>query len=131
MNPDWLAGLIDGEGCFTIRQKAGRGSWTCELRIAMRADELPMLESIREYTGIGSIYSKPPGGNSNPGMQWCVGGLAPCLMIISLLDGRMRSRKKEDFNVWKRAVYRIRNDGPCAPELETLAAEIKEVRRYK
>jgi hypothetical protein len=54
---EWLAGFTDGEGCFAIGRN-GRG-YKCSFHIKLRADDLPLLECIRETLVFGRIQHVP------------------------------------------------------------------------
>lgn len=61
LNPNYIAGFIDGEGCFAIsigRHKTlkNRAEVKLEFEIELRADDKPILERIRETLGCGNIY---------------------------------------------------------------------------
>ncbi len=59
--PDYVAGFIDGEGCFTIviskhpQKKTGLDP-RLNFEIELREDDLEILESIQETLGCGRIY---------------------------------------------------------------------------
>jgi hypothetical protein len=59
LNPHYVVGFVDGEGCFsiTINQNGNR---LPEVRlifeIELREDDLPILEKIQETLGCGRIY---------------------------------------------------------------------------
>jgi hypothetical protein len=59
LNPHYVVGFVDGEGCFsiTLNQNDGR---LPEVRlifeIELREDDLPILERIKETLGCGNIY---------------------------------------------------------------------------
>lgn len=58
---DYIAGFIDGEGCFTITiakhatKKLGLDA-RIHFQIELRADDLEILEAIQETIGCGHIY---------------------------------------------------------------------------
>ena len=67
VSPDWVVGFVDGEGCFSISlvRQADRGTrkgyktgWQVIPRFAVTQGERSrvVLESLREFFGIGSIY---------------------------------------------------------------------------
>lgn len=60
---NWLAGFIDGDGCFSLpmnlREKSNGKKWiniTCQVRIALKANDVWVLEKIQKETGLGKIY---------------------------------------------------------------------------
>ncbi|NCN07057.1 MAG: hypothetical protein GW946_04450 [Candidatus Pacebacteria bacterium] len=59
---DYIAGFIDGEGCFTIviskhSTKKLRLDARLHFQIELRIDDLEMLQSIQETLGCGKIYT--------------------------------------------------------------------------
>src|SRR3990170_5246114 len=57
LTPDYIVGLTEGEGCFLVcLRKDNR----IELRffIAQAIGNKPLLEEVREFFGIGSVYQK-------------------------------------------------------------------------
>lgn len=103
----WLAGFIDGEGCFLIHNgKAGR-SHSFRLGVHQRADDLAILEEIQERTGIGRIYGPTyrSKGADNPCYEWRVSTDADLLAMLDLLDRfPLRAKKKRDYAIWRDAV---------------------------
>jgi hypothetical protein len=94
----WLAGFVDGEGCLFIDN---RGS--VSLRIALRADDLPVLQEIQSRLGVGSVHrsAKASGGRY---VCYSIHGGPNCLRALEALDGKMQSKKARDFEVWAAAV---------------------------
>lgn len=59
---DYIAGFVDGEGCFTItiskhRTKKLRLDARLHFQIEVRDDDREILESIQETIGCGRIYT--------------------------------------------------------------------------
>lgn len=66
----YLAGLLDGEGCFYIRQQAHptKRAYAASVRINIRDDALGVLESLQSNFG-GNIYrhsNRSGGANAKP-----------------------------------------------------------------
>lgn len=59
LNPHYIVGFVDGEGCFSITLNRN-GTRLPEVRlifeIELREDDEPILEQIKEVLGCGSIY---------------------------------------------------------------------------
>ena len=107
----WLAGFIDGEGCFVIakREDPKYGArYQCRFSVNMRADERPMLEEIVARTHIGRIEAKKADRKSrrgNPQAVWMVTSQRECLMLVELLDRYpLRAKKRRDYTIWREAV---------------------------
>jgi hypothetical protein len=62
LNPDYIVGFVDGEGCFCITLNRN-GSRLPEVRlifeIELREDDEPILREIRRALGCGNIYHLP------------------------------------------------------------------------
>lgn len=101
----YIAGLIDGEGCFCIRthiRGTGRPVFTLELR----DDDLPLLEWLVATTNIGTIYRRSrPGRGIRPQAEWCVFNNTDLAGLVRLLTRYpLRGKKRQDFAIWQQAV---------------------------
>lgn len=128
----WLAGFIDGEGCFTI-QRVKKGSWYCRFAIRVRDDDSAIIQKIQEETGIGRVCPVSARGTSRAQVAWVVVSKADCIKLVALLDQYpLRAKKRHDFAIWKRAVeaWKLQHSGKielvskavierCAQELRT------------
>lgn len=103
----YLAGLTDGEGCFVVQPKKGRNSYRCDFVIHLRADDLPLLEWLRETTGLGEIYPvrRVTIGNAHPTFAWRIVRQQDCVALVALFERfPLRSKKARDFRLWAQAV---------------------------
>ena len=73
----YLAGLFDGEGCFSIKQRMKkRGAKlkaypTWDIRIEINMTDQSVIRWVHEVLGCGSFSKKPPGkGQIGKKMQW-------------------------------------------------------------
>lgn len=103
----WLAGLIDGEGSFTI--SPNRPGFVCRLSISLRADDSQILYLIAERTGIGKMNAKScsvrDGARRRPQTLWRVQTKADCGTVVSILDVfPLRAKKARDYAIWREAV---------------------------
>jgi tRNA (cmo5U34)-methyltransferase len=98
---------------------------------------VPVIELIRERTGIGSIYrtgARPRlGRTGNPQVSWTVRTKRDCLALTERLDRfPLRAKKARDYMIWREAV---RIWGPvtyCREQerLGNLMTQLREGRRY-
>jgi hypothetical protein len=124
----WLAGFIDGEGCFAIKPaNNGRGHFSCWQSIKLRADDEDILREICERTGLGSV-SRPRIDhgraeiNGSPSLRWVVATKQDCARLVCILDGHpLRAKKARDFAIWRQAVSvwcRVERANPRSPALK-------------
>lgn len=101
----WLAGFIDGEGCFRIHsQKRGR-YLTPAFHLKLRADDRPILEEIARRVGAGRLYDMPAHGTSRPGTVWRCQSQADCRALAAVLDRYpLRAKKAREYAVWREAL---------------------------
>lgn len=103
----WLAGLTDGEGCFTIFLSSG--TYHAKFAIAMRADDWRALYYARERSGLGILtYKHSFGGreNTKPAMAWTISTIDECKALIVGFDSGcgLLSKKRRDYDIWREAV---------------------------
>ena len=137
MNIDWVAGLIDGEGSFWVRQPNKSSSFACGMTLQLRADDREVLEEIRTFTGVGTIEDHNPPSARNrgvaPSVKWVVRRKADVQALARLLDGRMHSKKKRDFELWAEAVdihARSRYGDGMSERVLDIKRRMEEGRKY-
>lgn len=110
----WFAGFTDGEGCFQIHQKnAPNPSWCCTFAIALRADDIDVLDGIERWLTIGSlISSEARSGNMNPSVKFHVGDKNGCQLLVDIFTRfPLQTKKRNDFEIWSKAVQ-LWSNGP-------------------
>jgi hypothetical protein len=71
----YLAALIDGEGCVTIRCNRNRGEVRAlQSYVEIANTRLDLLYWIREQTGVGSIFVRTPKPSHKPVGHWVCSG---------------------------------------------------------
>ena len=123
---NWLAGFIDGEGCFQVSY--ARKYWSCRFTIQLRSDDAPILEMIQSETGLGKIYVYEPAA------VWRVTKRSDCSALVELLDEHsLRAKQTEVFKLWAIAVrgwQRSKRGDEVWPQVAgECAAGIKALRR--
>ncbi len=145
----WLAGLIDGEGCFRIQENksrkgspnSSRSTYSTSFQLKLRNDDHLILKEIHKKLGIGKIkYDTTRNGNSKPCCIWIVENNDGCVQLMKLLDKYpLKTRKLQDFLVWREAV-KWRQDTPkgnrwAGPrdwsQIAKMKEELNEARTYK
>lgn len=115
LSKEYIAGLIDGEGCF------GLGIWKGHIRmdfhIGMRADSLPLLKQVRHTIGVGTFhhvdntgYDYRKQGSSapskmNPAVQYCIGRQEDMLAFAEWCDDIPLREKQQQFKIWRDALH--------------------------
>lgn len=105
----WLAGLFDGEGCFTITARGkARRSFAPSFTLCLREDDAEIVEEIARRTGFGRVYHvihRRPGVRDRYRVEWKVYRKRDVLALAALLDRYpLRSKKARDFRLWREAV---------------------------
>lgn len=97
----WLAGFVDGEGCFTIISSRRQASLICRFSLGLRSDDAPILREACERTGLGRVYRAGDGRMAT----WIVATQADLIALVELFEKYpLRAKKKRDFEIWARAV---------------------------
>jgi len=119
-HPQWLTGLIDGEGCFIIKSQAGTSSdkntsyvgLTFSITQSIR-DNL-LLENIIKYLNCGYLVKK----SCQTVIDLKVGKLDDILTNILpfLKEYPLQSVKQHEFQDWVKACIIIKNKEHLTPE---------------
>jgi hypothetical protein len=116
----WLSGFTDGEATFNLYAVSNasdgrRESLRACFRIALRADDLPVINLIRSYWGCGTLIYlhntriKTP--NAKPVYNLNVSKLADIVNVVVPHYDRfpLRSKKRNDFEIFKQGVAMLRD----------------------
>jgi len=67
LDPDWIAGFVDGEGCFSVSVHRNNfmhrhGGWQIQtvFHVYQHSDHRDVLESLRLHFGCGYVRPKGP-----------------------------------------------------------------------
>jgi len=142
----WLSGITDGEGCFLIElQKPNKHQPHVKYRgsfaIALRADDVYILNQIKVTLGFGHVYPKPRSAkvkNSKPQFVYRVSSIENCCELVNLFDKyQLQSKKLNDYKVWKEFIlYKKQHFGnfdntiDYINTLETFYKQLKTVREF-
>lgn len=76
----YVAGIVDGEGCFVLSRVGDRFNVSLEVSNTDRR----LLEVCQAFTGIGAIYDRPRSGklNHRPQFMWSSGSRADLAAVI-------------------------------------------------
>ena len=97
----WLAGFIDGEGCFTAN-----GPNRPVFAIGLRWDDRAILEALQDVFG-GYLFDDPrrnnDGANRQQAVKWQLKGYEQVLGIVDYLDRfPLRAKKAQQYDEWCR-----------------------------
>ena len=103
MNPWFLTGFTDGEGCFRISftKKDNLVGWRVQLffQIALHEKDKLLLENIQKFLGVGKIYKS--GKNM---LQYKIQSLNEIEVILNHFDKYpLISQKRADYELFKKA----------------------------
>jgi DNA modification methylase len=105
---NWMAGFIDGEGCFHVHKKnvSGYETYDCQFSINLRADDKPILaEMQRQLGGIGSLADRPKRDKGEAQARYCISSKADCQRLRAVLCAfPLRAKKTRDFEIWCHAL---------------------------
>jgi hypothetical protein len=142
----WLAGFIDGEGCFIVARGGGpavRGSYYCRFQLKLRDDDVAVLHEIASRTGMGRVVAQRTRMRQHPQAVWQVVTRRDCAALVALLRRYpLRAKKAVDLDIWAVAVRAwdsvargaAARDGANADAWATIEAariELAEVRTYR
>ena len=132
----YLAGLADGEGCFSISRGSRGIGYVCAFIIKLRLDDKPLLEWLQAETGLGSIYTglHATSPNGKPWARWNVQKKLDVRRLTEIFDDfPLRSKKQRDYAIWREAaIYWSISAMPVDWDpLEQWFHELRAVREYR
>lgn len=110
LNPDYITGFVDGEGCFSIsifKDSRRLTGWQVKpiFSISLHNKDLNLLESIQRTFNVGKIYK-----HGVDSMQYRVSSLNNLDVIIKHFDKYpLITKKQADYILFKEAVNLIIN----------------------
>jgi hypothetical protein len=110
LNPDYLTGFVDGEGCFSLSIfKEGRSltGWQVKpiFSISLHNKDIKLLEAIQRTLKTGKIYK-----HGVDSMQYRVSSLKNVEIITDHFDSYpLITQKRADYLLFKQAIAIIKN----------------------
>ena len=117
LNPYWLVGFTDGEGCFSIsifKNKTLRSGFQVfpEFVLTQSAKSLNTLEKVQNFFGCGRIYeNKRYDNHREPLYRYCVRNKTDLIEKICPFFNKytLLTAKKNDFELFKQGLKIIKN----------------------
>lgn len=110
LNPDYITGFVDGEGCFSIsvfKDSRRLTGWQVKpiFSISLHNKDVNLLESIQRTLNVGKIYK-----HGLDSKQYRVSSLSSLQVIIEHFDKySLITQKQADYLLFKEAVNLIIN----------------------
>lgn len=131
---NWLAGFIDGEGCFLIIKDPRSIQYVASFALRLRDDDMDIILEIQEKTRIGVVYRSAPVKTSRAMAIWYISRKSDAMCLVGILDSHpLRARKLRDYLVWREAVLEQSKliGARDLHKLEYLHDKIRLVRSYE
>ena len=133
LDPGWIVGFVDGEGCFHVainRQPAMTLGWQVlpEFRVVQHRRDKRVLDSLQSYFGCGSVTV-----NNGDRMEFRVRGLESLTKIVGFFEQHpLRTRKQNDFRKFAQVIRLMREGDHLTLEgLENVARLSLEMNRQQ
>lgn len=106
---NYLAGLIDGEGCFMlnkhVQHKHLNNFYYPRFAMHLRADEMPILLQVKEFIGAGNIFSGYDKSHRSPMAMYQIDSAKECIKLVEILDiCPLRAKKAREYKIWRTCV---------------------------
>ena len=120
LEPGWITGFVDGEGCFNInivQNKNYKTGFSVEVRfsIGLRAEDKPILELIKNNLNVGSVIKE-----GSQIFKFRLSSVKDLEVLINHLDKYpLLTKKYADYILWKK-VFNIvkKKEHRVPPSLE-------------
>ncbi len=105
LDPGWIVGFVDGEGCFHVainRQPAMRLGWQVlpEFRVVQHRRDRGVLDSMQSYFGCGAVTV-----NNGDRMEFRVRGLKNLSAVVEFFESHpLRTKKRNDFGKFAQVI---------------------------
>lgn len=127
----WLAGFVDGEGCFFISPWSAKRGHLPGLSINLRADDVEILRECQRVFG-GVINLRPGKGNRAPQYRWAVHSKTGLTKLVDYFDTHpLRAKKRRDYAIWREAAITYVNSTCNHSDLPVFKRLLEEGRVYQ
>lgn len=110
---DYVAGFVDGEGCFMLyggmrrpgSSKAGYFNVTASFQIKLRADDEAILHAIRDTVGVGVVREERVYRGSHTQRTYGVTAISDLVAVVAFFRRHpLHARKRKDFDAWAEGI---------------------------
>jgi hypothetical protein len=144
ISSDYIAGFVDGEGCFALKYRADRKYkegkllkeyfyWTAEFAIVLHITDTELLKTIQSVLGVGHISFAKVGDQ----VRYSVQNTSHLHNVIIPFFERfpLLGSKGKDFSLWAAAVRllfqhqsmgKVGKSRPMDPVIENKLKELKK-----
>jgi LAGLIDADG endonuclease len=113
LDPKWIAGFVDGEGCFSVSMHRNRfmhrhRGWQIQtsFHVYQHSDNRDVLEKLRDYFGCGHLRSKGP---CSAVMTYCISALRDLdEIVVPFFETHELLVKVDDFAAFSSIVRAMR-----------------------
>jgi hypothetical protein len=117
LSSDYIAGFVDGEGCFALKYRADRKYdkkgkqvheyyyWGAEFAIVLHPSDSALLDLIKDSFSVGNISFKKTGDQVRYSVQDT--GDLKNVIVPFFEKNPLFGMKSKDFDLWKEAVALI------------------------
>ncbi len=131
---NWFTGLCDGEASFTHSTHFARSQISPRVSICMQQDD-EMLRDIQRVLGVGTFCATAISNKRKEGTPfaprgiWCAASAADCQAMCRFFERYpLRSKKRTEFEIWKRLVRAYSATNRNFSQLLTIALELSRLR---
>jgi hypothetical protein len=122
----FIAGLIEA-GLLHDRRDERRAVDELQVQLTMRDDDLPLLNWVRDTTGLGTIYPRAACGRSKPQVMWIIHRRQECAQLAELLEEHpLLGRKDTESLVWRHGTGQARRK-----EMRGLRDALVDIKGYR
>lgn len=129
---NWLAGFIDGEGCFyaaapTVEIRYGKFATyiKAEMKISLREDDVAMLQQIKSKIGGRVTFFK-----KSRSASLRINSKKDTMFLMRVLDAHpLRAKKRRDYNIW-RGIVLAKLMGVPASEITEELRQLRQVKEF-
>lgn len=131
LDPWYVTGLIDGEGCFFLAVRPQQRQHTASLCVGLRVDDAEILYRLQEFFQCGKISIQKNADNA-PAVRWVVTRIPDLVKVISHFERfPLQSKKLGDYKVWKEFVLLKQQHYGKQTPVDFYAPFVNRLKRYR